>query len=50
MGGGRDVDNAPHPSAYGFEESSVTFEDWGIGFSSIMTVFHNKVPVLNKGK
>ncbi len=29
MGGGRDVDNAPHPSAYGFEESSVTFEGLG---------------------
>tara|TARA_B110000305_G_scaffold187761_1_gene209285 strand:+ start:278 stop:1684 length:1407 start_codon:yes stop_codon:yes gene_type:complete len=26
MGGGRDVDDAPHPSAYGFDESLVSFE------------------------
>jgi arylsulfatase A-like enzyme len=29
MGGGRDVDDAPHPAAYGFDESSVTFEGLG---------------------
>jgi len=29
QGGGRDVDNAPHPSAYGFDESLVTFEGLG---------------------
>ena len=29
MGGGRDVDNAPHPEAYGFDESSVAFEGLG---------------------
>ena len=29
MGGGRDVDDAPHPQAYGFDESSVTFEGLG---------------------
>jgi arylsulfatase A-like enzyme len=29
MGGGRDVDDAPHPQAYGFGESSVTFEGLG---------------------
>lgn len=29
QGGGRDVDDAPHPSAYGFDESLVTFEGLG---------------------
>ncbi|MBI1354459.1 MAG: sulfatase-like hydrolase/transferase [Acidobacteria bacterium] len=29
MGGGRDVDDAPHPKAYGFDESIVTFEGLG---------------------
>ena len=29
MGGGRDVDDAPHPAAYGFEESLVSFEGLG---------------------
>lgn len=29
MGGGRDVDDAPHPSAYGFEEALVSFEGLG---------------------
>ena len=29
MGGGRDVDDAPHPSAYGFDESLTTFEGLG---------------------
>lgn len=29
MGGGRDVDNAPHPKAYGFDESLVSFEGLG---------------------
>lgn len=29
MGGGRDVDDAPHPQAFGFDESSVTFEGLG---------------------
>jgi arylsulfatase A-like enzyme len=29
MGGGRDVDNAPHPQVFGFDESSVTFEGLG---------------------
>jgi arylsulfatase A-like enzyme len=29
MGGGRDVDNAPFPSAYGFDESLVSFEGLG---------------------
>ncbi len=29
MGGGRDVDNAPLPSAYGFDESLVSFEGLG---------------------
>ncbi|MEZ6065995.1 MAG: sulfatase-like hydrolase/transferase [Planctomycetaceae bacterium] len=29
MGGGRDVDDAPHPKAYGFEESLVSFEGLG---------------------
>jgi arylsulfatase A-like enzyme len=29
MGGGRDVDDAPHPSAYGFDESLVSFEGLG---------------------
>jgi len=29
MGGGRDVDDAPHPQAYGFDESLVSFEGLG---------------------
>ena len=29
MGGGRDVDDAPHPAAYGFDESLTTFEGLG---------------------
>lgn len=29
MGGGRDVDDAPHPSAYGFDRSLVSFEGLG---------------------
>lgn len=29
MGGGRDVDDAPHPTAYGFDESLTTFEGLG---------------------
>lgn len=29
MGGGRDVGNAPHPQAYGFDESLVAFEGLG---------------------
>lgn len=29
MGGGRDVNDAPHPQAFGFDESSVTFEGLG---------------------
>jgi len=29
QGGGRDVDDAPHPSAYGFDESLVSFEGLG---------------------
>jgi arylsulfatase A-like enzyme len=29
MGGGRDVDDAPHPKAYGFDESLVSFEGLG---------------------
>ncbi len=29
MGGGRDVGDAPHPSAYGFDESLVSFEGLG---------------------
>jgi arylsulfatase A-like enzyme len=29
MGGGRDVDNAPHPKAYGFDQSLVSFEGLG---------------------
>lgn len=29
LGGGRDVDNAPHPSAYGFDKSLVSFEGLG---------------------
>lgn len=29
MGGGRDVDDAPHPEAYGFDESLVSFEGLG---------------------
>lgn len=29
LGGGRDVDDAPHPSAYGFEDSLVSFEGLG---------------------
>ncbi len=29
MGGGRDVDDAPHPQAYGFEEALVSFEGLG---------------------
>ena len=29
MGGGRDVDDAPHPEVYGFDESSVMFEGLG---------------------
>lgn len=29
MGGGRDVDDAPHPSAYGFDESFTSFEGLG---------------------
>ena len=29
MGGGRDVDDAPHPSAYGFDEALVSFEGLG---------------------
>ncbi|MBT5901551.1 MAG: sulfatase-like hydrolase/transferase [Opitutaceae bacterium] len=29
MGGGRDVDDAPHPAAYGFEEALVSFEGLG---------------------
>lgn len=29
MGGGRDVDDAPHPKAYGFDESLTSFEGLG---------------------
>lgn len=29
LGGGRDVDDAPHPSAYGFDRSVVSFEGLG---------------------
>ncbi|NQT16531.1 MAG: sulfatase-like hydrolase/transferase [Planctomycetes bacterium] len=29
MGGGRDVDDAPHPQVYGFDESLVSFEGLG---------------------
>ncbi|MDB4473425.1 sulfatase-like hydrolase/transferase [Opitutaceae bacterium] len=29
MGGGRDVDDAPHPAAYGFDEALVSFEGLG---------------------
>jgi arylsulfatase A-like enzyme len=29
MGGGRDVDDAPHPKAYGFDDSLVSFEGLG---------------------
>jgi len=29
MGGGRDVDDAPHPQAYGFDKSVVSFEGLG---------------------
>ena len=29
QGGGRDVDDAPHPKAYGFDESLVSFEGLG---------------------
>jgi arylsulfatase A-like enzyme len=29
LGGGRDVDNAPHPAAYGFDKSLVSFEGLG---------------------
>ncbi|GAB5559313.1 MAG: sulfatase-like hydrolase/transferase [Synoicihabitans sp.] len=29
MGGGRDVDDAPHPQAYGFDEALVSFEGLG---------------------
>lgn len=29
LGGGRDVDDAPHPTAYGFDESYVSFEGLG---------------------
>ena len=29
MGGGRDVEDAPHPGAFGFDESSVAFEGLG---------------------
>lgn len=47
MGGGRDVDDAPLPTAYGFDESFVTFE--GLG-DRLLTNPNNPSAKLGHGK
>ena len=56
MGGGRDVGDAPHPTAYGFDESLVSFEGlgdrilFGNGNAAKMSAAHGQGEIHNVAK